>query len=209
MTYALLVKKLNNTKNKYLTSDEIKEYCKIISMKYDDAINYLTKNRYLFRIFRGIFYKPTIEERKLGKISINHLDALVEALKIKGIKNWYLGLDSALKLDNATHEFYAIDTIISDKIFRKKPLSLFKNKVKFIKIRTELTLFGIKKIKGLKYSNIEKTLLDIIYLSKYNGLNDEEIKNKIIALIPKCSKKKLLTYSKYCNSTTKKFVEAL
>jgi hypothetical protein len=209
MNYGLLVRKLNLVKKKYLTSNEIKEYCKIIEMPYYDAIIYLTRHKHLYTLLRGIFYKPGIEERKMKKISVNHLEALAEALKLKGITNWYLGLESALKINNATHEFFTVDVIINDKIYRKKPVYILGNKIRFIKIKSSLAKIGVEKSGILRFSDIEKTVLDSIYLSKYTGLNDEEIKNKISPLIKFCAKKKLSEYSSYYNTTTKKLLDEI
>jgi len=144
----------------------------------------------------------------MGKVSVSTMIAMAEALKIKGV-NWYLGLDSALKMNNTTHEFFNMDTIISDKIFRKKPLLILGNKIRFVKLKKKLLDFGIRRLGTIRYSDIEKTVLDIIYLSKYKGLRDEEIRNNIMELISLCSKEKLLEYAKKYNNTTKTFIEDL
>ena len=82
----------------YIDSKLLKEYCKELKLDYYTVIRYLLSNRYLYRILRGVFYKPSIEERKLGILRVNHLEAISHALRIKGVKNWYFGLESALKM---------------------------------------------------------------------------------------------------------------
>jgi len=190
MTLKLIVKKLELSDKKFITREEIREYCEKLSLDYYMTIRYLTHYKYLLRILRGIFYIKSIEERKLNKTDINHLEAIKEALKIKGVKNWYFGLSTALKLNNLTHEYFAIDYVINDKIFRAKPFPILGYKIKFIKINSKLISFGILN-KNLPYSDTEKTMLDFLYLKEHGNVKliPEEI-------FEKCSKNKLLKYSK-------------
>jgi len=204
----LLIKKLCLEKKRFITRDELREYCRELSIDYYDTIRYLLSRGYLIRILRGIFYVKSIEERKLKKINISYIEGIVRALEMKGIKNWYFGLDTAIKLNNLTHEYFTTDFIINDKIFRPKPIEILGHKIKFIKISSKLTKFGIIK-KMVPFSDKEKTVLDIIYLSKYNNLNDFEIKNKITDLIKSCSKNKLLSYSKNYKKTVREFIKLL
>jgi len=208
MSYKLIIKKLNLEKDNVIVSDLIREYCNSLNMDYYSVIRYLTYNKYLIRIMRGIFYKPTIEERKLGKIEINYLEAISKALEIKGVKNWYFGMTSALKLNNLTHEFFNIDYVISDSIFRAKEFIILGHKVKFIKLKPSLIGFGIIKNK-IPYSEPEKTILDMAYLSRYGGLSEKEIKNKVEPYLKYCSKDKLIKYSTKYNATIKRFVGEL
>lgn len=204
MTLKIIVKKLELSDKKFITREELREECKKLSMDYYVTIRYLTYYKYLVRILRGIFYIKSIEERKLNKTDINHLEAIKEALRIKGIKNWYFGLSTALKLNNLTHEYFAIDYIINDKLFRANPFSILGHKVKFIKIKPKLTKFGIIN-KNKRYSDKEKTMLDFIYLKEHGN----------VRLIPedifeKCSRTKLIRYSKnYDKRTIKKLKERI
>ncbi len=137
------------------------------------------------------------------------MEAISEALDRKGVKNWYFGLESALKMNNLTHEFYTLDTIINDRIFRKNPITVMENKVRFIKVKSSIFGFGTVDLKNYSYSDKEKTVLDLIYLDKYNGKTDEEIRDRISAFIRFCSHPKLVEYSKKYNKTVEKFIEEL
>lgn len=204
MTLKLIVRKLELSDKKFITREELKEDCKKLSLDYYVTIRYLTHYKHLVRILRGIFYIKSIEERKLNKTNINHLEAIKEALKIKGIKNWYFGLSTALKLNNLTHEYFTIDYVINDKLFRAKSFSILGYKIKFIKINPKLTRFGIIN-KDLPYSDVEKTMLDFIYLKEHGNVKliPEEI-------FESCSKTKLLKYSKnYDKRTIKRLMEKL
>ncbi|HIH32486.1 TPA: hypothetical protein HA235_07315 [Candidatus Woesearchaeota archaeon] len=209
MSLKILIKKLYLEEKKYIDSATLKTYCGKLGLEYYTAIRYLTSHKYLYRIFKGIFYKPSIEERKLKTVSTNHIEAINNALKMKNIKNWYLGLESALKLNNLTHEHYTIEYIISDKIYRNKPITILGKKIKFIKIKNKLTRFGIIEKNTTKYSDPEKTLLDTIYLMNYNGFDKKEIKNKTCELLKKCSREKLNKYTRHYNNKVKKYIEEI
>ena len=208
MTLKLIVKKLGLTDSKFITRDTIRKYCKELHLDYYIVIRYLTSNEYLIRILRGIFYVKSIEERRLKKTEINYIEAIKEALKIKGIKEWYFGLESAVKLNNLTHEYFAVETVITDTIFRPKPIDILGTKTKFIKISKGLLKFGLKG-DNFKYSDIEKTLLDMIYLGRYNNYSEDEIKNRVLHLINNCKKGKLKEYAKYYPKTVRNFLAKL
>jgi len=179
MKYTLFVEKLRLLNKKYITKDELKDYCKIIGTIYYPTIIYLTRHYYLIRLFRGIFYIPSIEERKYKNLNTNFYEIISTALKMKGVANWYFGLNSAIKLNNLTHETNMVDYIINDKIFRSRPMLINGHKIKFIKIKPDLFKFGIISDANTSYSDIEKTILDIIYLARYNKIDKNKIFNEI------------------------------
>jgi hypothetical protein len=209
MKYRLLIKKLNIIEDKFITSDEIKKYCSILKIDYPDVIKYLVRHRYLHPIMRGIFYNASLTERKWNSFDINYRDAFIKALEIKGIKNWYFGLETAIKFNNLTHEFFVVDFIINDKIGRAKPLEVFGNKIKMVKLKPGLFRFGIKKSKKFRYSDVEKTVLDMIYLKRYGGLDDSTIADYIKSYLEHCSKEKLKRYARKYNNKMGEFIKSL
>ncbi len=206
MSYKLLSEKLLIENKKIVTRDEIRGYCKSLKLSYESAINYLLGRKYIVRILRGIFYVKGAEERKKKVVNISFYEAISEAIKIKGITNWYFGLESAIKLNNLTHEYFTVDYVISDKLKRPHPIEVLGHKVKFIAIKKGLTEFGIKKAE-IPYSEVEKTVLDIVYLGIYNNLLPLEIKNKIADYLDKCDKIKLINYAKHYPKTVLKFIQ--
>jgi predicted transcriptional regulator of viral defense system len=209
MKCPLIIKKLDIIDKKIVTSKEIKEYCSILKIDYLNTIKYLTRHKYLIVILKGIFYNPCFEERKTGNYVMTHHEAISEALKIKGVKYWYFGLETAIKLNNLTHEFFNVEFIINDKISRVNTMKIFGNKVKFIKLKKDLFRFGLKKVGGVRISNIEKTILDKVYLYRYKAVDDNTIKNFILPYIKHCSKEKLKEYAKYYNQKIEDFVDSL
>lgn len=199
MTLKLIVEKLARVNKKFITSPELKDYCRRLSLDYITTTKYLIRNRYMARIFRGIFYVYTIEERKLGKLEMPFYGILKEALKLKGVKKWYFGLETALKLNNLTHEYFNITYIINNKIFRAKPILIMGNRVKFYKLVPKMFKFGIVKNK-VKYSNPEKTALDLMYLNHCNKGEFNELSKNL-------SKTKLNRYSNNYNKKVKLVLE--
>lgn len=209
MTYKLLIKKLYMDKADFIVAGKLKGYCKEIKIDYYSAISYLLTNKYLIRVLRGIFYVPSIEERKLKKINISYMEAVAKSLELKGVKNWYFGLETSIKLNNLTHEYFIIDYIINDKLFRPKPIEIMGHKIKFIKLKKSLFGFGVIKKNKINFSENEKTLLDFIYLYKYKGLGKKDIKNRISELMKNCSGKKVIKYSKKYNKQVAKFARSV
>ena len=201
MTLKLIVEKLARDNKKFIISNEIKDYCRRLSLDYLPTIKYLLRNKYIARIFRGMFYVYSTEERKWGKSEMNSFEILKEALKIKGVKNWYFGLETGLKFNNLTHEYFTIDYVINDKLFRAKPITIMGKKVKFYKLSPKMFLFGVVK-KKINYSDSEKTLLDLLYLNHYTKEEFGEIGETL-------SKTKLLEYSKNYDKRVINFVKEL
>ena len=109
MTTKLLIKKLHLEDMEFVTSEIIRTYCMPMKIDHKRAIQYLLKEGYLLRIFKGIYYIRTFDEIKLGRSKYSHLELISKGMELKGVKNWYFGLYTALKLNNLTHEHFAVD----------------------------------------------------------------------------------------------------
>jgi predicted transcriptional regulator of viral defense system len=186
----------------FVTSAELRRYCKSMKLNYEIAIRHLLPRGYLTRIFRGIFYVKSLEEVKLGKTKYSHLELVAKGLDLKGVKNWYFGLYTALKLNYMTHEHFTVDYVVNDKIFRAKPVSVAGYKFKFIKLASPLLEFGVTKDK-LRYSDAEKTILDFIYIWRYNGVPIDKIVLDIAEWTNNISKDRILEYAERYPKTVK------
>ncbi|MFH0862821.1 MAG: hypothetical protein V1875_07335 [Candidatus Altiarchaeota archaeon] len=208
MSYALLAHKIEVSGGGYVTREALRGYCRELGLDYLPAVKYLTHQGYLIRILRGIFYARTIEGRKTGKLGINHLEAIRDALRLKDVSNWYFGLETATKLNNLTHEYYTTATVVSDSIARPRPFDILGHKVRFIKVSPKLFGFGVIG-ENVPYSDPEKTLLDTVYLGRYNGLKEPDVRDATADLLGYCSKEKLIVYAGRYPKTIRKVVEAL
>ena len=205
----LLLEKLYLEKKEFVKSDLLRKYSKILKLDYKSAIRSLLSTGYLVRIFRGVFYVKSLEEKKLGKSKYGSWDLVIKGLEMKGVEGWYFGLNTAIKLNNLTHEFFSVDYILNGEIFRPNPITIEGKKFKFIKVKPGLTTFGIKKDKNVKYSDHEKTVLDFIYLRKQNGVPDEKIILEISEWAEGISEAKIKKYLKFYPKTVARVLEGV
>jgi len=168
--------------------------------KFDkDTLRKVMLNKgYLITIFRGIYYLKSYVEKKFNSLKYSAYELVSIGLEKKGIK-WYFGLNTALKMIGATHEVFPVNIIINNKFNRVKPMKIAGSNFFFIKLKPSL-FFGIKKEKTnnevfIYYSDLEKTLLDMVYLRKnvefkeYNF--DKNIVLKLSDKYPKIIKKRI------------------
>jgi len=208
MSMKLLLRKLHMRGNEFLKSDELKGYCNTLSLDYDNTVRYFISRGYLLRIFRGVFYVRSFDELKLGKTKYSHLELVSKGLELKGVKNWYFGLYTALKLNNMTHEHFVIDYVISDKIFRDRPMKIAGYEFKFFKLKPALFSFGIIENR-FRYSDIEKTILDFIYIWRYSSVPKEKILADLSGYTDNLSKKRIRDYVRNYPKTVEKIVEEM
>jgi predicted transcriptional regulator of viral defense system len=181
----------------FVTAEELKRYCKPMKLNYEMVVRYFGMRGYLVRIFRGVFYVKSLEEAKLGRSRYNHLELVAKGLELKNVKRWYFGLHTALKLNNMTHETFVVEDVVSDELFRANPFTIAGYKFKFSRLSPTLLGFGIRKAgNGVRYSDPEKTLLDFIYLWRYNGIPEEKIVADVSGWEKGASKEKLMAYAK-------------
>ena len=181
----LLLRKLRLDKKSFITDNDLKEYCKIFELDYTYITNYYLRKGVFLRIFRGVFYVKSAEEIEMQLTNYNHMELVSRGLEMKGVMNWYFGLHTALRLNEMTHEYFTSEDVISGTIFRMNPVTTAGHKFRFTKLSPRLTSFGINMKKTaikstyMRYSDPEKTILDFIYLWRYEGLLPSRIKMQI------------------------------
>ncbi len=194
MTMNPVLKKLHLNKEEFVRSQEVKDHCREFKLDYENTIRNLTARGYLVRIFKGIFYVRSFDEVKMGKMKYSHLELVSRGMELKGVSNWYFGLSTALKLNNVSHEHFTVDYVISDTIFRNKPINIADYRFRFVKLKSTLCNFGIIQEK-YRYSDLEKTILDMIYLSRYSSVPKEKIAIEIEDYYEGVSRKKIKRYA--------------
>ena len=208
MKSSLLLKKLHLMGREFVSSDEIKSYCSTLNLSYEKVIRYFMRMKYIIRIFKGIFYLRSLEEIKYNTVKYSHFELVSKGLDLKGVRNWYFGLYTALKLNNATHEYFIIDYIISDSLYRNKPITINNRKYKFHKMKPSLLKFGIIENK-LRYSDLEKTILDFIYLWIYNSTPKYRILMDISDYTKNLSESKIKDYVRWYPKSVKEIIKEI
>ena len=200
-----LLRKLHLDGKEFVTAEELEKHCKRMGLDYGTSIRHFLSRGYLIRIFRGIFYVRSLEEVELNRPKFTPLELVAEGLRIKGIKNWYFGLYSALKLNNMTPEYFAVEHVINDEIFRRNPITVAGHKFKFWKIKSNLASFGAIGDR-LRYSDPEKTILDFIYLWRARGIPEEKIVVDVSEWAENISTKKAMSYAKNYPKTIRRIL---
>lgn len=127
---------------------------------------------------------PEEIERNYFKYSIYEM--ISEALKLKGVKHWYFGLETALKMNQMTHEYFTVDYVITDSFRTTKIIEVLGSRYLFLEWSKKNASIDwrVKRITdhgcSIFYSNKEKTVLDISYK---NYLDDKDSKLVIAPLI--------------------------
>ncbi|WP_456444108.1 type IV toxin-antitoxin system AbiEi family antitoxin domain-containing protein [Thermococcus sp.] len=153
---------------KVITREELERLASSFNEDLDYLVNYLIQYGYVVRILRGLYYvKTPVEFSTGGSPSIYRLLALGMN---KLTRNWYFGLFTALILNGLTHEGYTTVFVINDRIARPRPIHVNGTPVRIIKSRRDIFDFGIVIRESLRFSDLEKTLLDFLYFANYGTI---------------------------------------
>ncbi|MFX1378614.1 MAG: hypothetical protein ACFFA4_05935 [Promethearchaeota archaeon] len=201
-----VLKEIRKDDIKFITSEEIKEYCDKLYLNYKTSSDYLISRGYLVNIFEDIYYLKSVEELRRKKIKHSLLELVAKGLTVKRVNNWYYGLYTALNLIQVEHDhqdefFY----VINDQLIKNEPINIFGKNFRFLRFKNALFGFGIVENK-VRYSDHEKTILDLIYLWEYNHINENRIVIDISKLLDGISKERILDYSEYYPDSNKKLL---
>ncbi len=203
---SLIWRRLLVENKKIVTRSEIEKLALELDKDEKRSLYYLQEEDYIIRILRSIFYVKSYEERQKNMLYASLYEIIADALRIKGVKNWYFGLETALKLNNLTHEYFTIDYVITDSFRTTKVINIIQSKFQFLKRSKKYFHQGIIKKNGLRYSNPEKTILDLAYqkylgskntllflspIKEYNGKIDAKKAKELLLVYPDSFQKKL------------------
>lgn len=187
-----------------ITKDEMNETCKRFGADVDSTVNFMIWYGYLVRILRGLYYVKTVEEFDLKKSPDIYkvLSLGLNKLKVR----WYFGLYTGLRLNSLTHEFFDTIFILNDRICRAKEIKVGGEKVKFLKLSSRLVDFGIVNESGTRFSDVEKTILDFVYISRYRSVPEERITSMIEEYRKRVKTHKVMEYLKFYPKSVGKVV---
>ena len=159
-------------------------------------INYFIRQGHLVRILRELYYVRTWREKTLKILEKPLLEVIGEALNHIGAK-WYYGLYTALRLNAMTHEYFDALFVLSDSIYRPRPIHIQGEKAWFIKIKPWLTSFGIVRKRDVAFSDPEKTILDVLYLSRYGRISERTVRGMLTEYSEELDWGKVSRYLRY------------
>lgn len=163
MKASIIWKKLVIDGHKIVRSEDIRKLAISINKSDDRSLFYLQEEGYIARIFRGIFYVKSPDEREKGYFGKSIYEIVAMGLEFKGVKKWYFGLETALKLNNLTHEYFDLNYVITDSYRTTKIIKIIDSNFQFIKRNKKYFKIGIINNNQLKYSDPERTILDLAY----------------------------------------------
>lgn len=175
MKSTLIWDRLNLEGREIAISEELRRSAHALGKDPDNVIDHLVRYRYIEPLFRGIYYVRNPTERRFGSERYSHLDLMSLALARKGVDRWYFGLETALKLNALTHEYFPTETVITDRLYRPKGISLSGRRFVILKWKPGLLSFGITTKGPVRFSDAEKTVLDLAYRARWRGAPDTEI----------------------------------
>jgi len=167
-----LLFELREQEKKFITSEELQGFALTHDLNYDSMMRQLIPRGWIIRIFRGFHYVLSLEEKNTGVLNCHILELVAEGLSHKKVDNWYVGLNTALWKNGVIAEPNECD-IINDKMQRRR-MNIGGSTFNLKKLHTNIINFGIIK-GGVPFSDLEKTLLDMIYIGRYGGKPDAAI----------------------------------
>lgn len=202
-----VLKKIRQDNKEFITSEELQKYSKALYFNYRIISNNLISRGYLVEILDNIYYVKTIDEINQNMLKYSIQELVAKALNKKDFINWYYGLFTALELINIDYKnqdgfFY----LINDRILKNKPIKILGKNFRFLRFKAAFFNFGI--INGkVKYSNLEKTILDLIYLWEYNHMHENRILIELSKLMDGILEEKILEYSQYYPKSNKNILK--
>jgi predicted transcriptional regulator of viral defense system len=162
------------------TTEDLTRLCELAGQRYSRAVNYLQSEGYIDAIFRGTFYVRTPEEVQLGYIKRPVNEIIAMGLEKKGVKNWYFGLETALKYNHMTHVYFDVTWIVTDSYRTTKTVVMMGKRLRYLRWKPSMFTFGIIERGIIRYSDPEKTLLDLAYRESTNGRSSQTILDDVI-----------------------------
>ena len=163
MKMSILWRRLLVEGRSYTTSEDLASLAEDIGRDPEVCLRYLQQQGYIHRILRGIFYVASPNERERGALVPSVYQLVAKALEMKGVDKWYFGLDTALKVNGMTHEYFMIDYVITDSFKTTKVIRVLDRNFRFLQWSDWHFESGIIKQEGIRFSDLEKTVLDLAY----------------------------------------------
>jgi predicted transcriptional regulator of viral defense system len=190
---------LSSFGGKVVKREEVERACGRFDADVGNTINYMISYKYFVRILRGLYYVKTLEEFRFKK-SVDIYAVLPPAMKALKV-NWYFGLHTALRLNGLTHEYFDTISVMNDSIFRPKEIRVADEKVKFVKLKRSLFGFGTVSKDHIVFSDVEKTLLDFVYVSRYRSIPEGRIVSIVEEYGKNAKPEKMRAYLKFYPDT--------
>ncbi len=161
-------------------------------------INYLVKKEDIVKIFADFYYVKNKNELEAQDFKEKHslIDLVSKLLKLLNIGEWYFGLHTALRFHGISLKENPAECLICSRMpFNGKKIEVLEKKLQVFIFKPELIDFYITK-NGIKFSDLEKTFLDFLYLWKLNNIPDHKLFRVLGKYRDRISEEKIKEHSK-------------
>ncbi|MHA1148335.1 MAG: hypothetical protein ACTSR8_08825 [Promethearchaeota archaeon] len=204
---------LRKNEDEFITSNTIRDYSNKLHYQFDYVIKFLTSQGFILEILNDLFYVKDIDEINNHKLKYSNYELISKMLAFKKITSWYFGLNTALTFDlSEKNEIFfehdtSIDYIINYGFSVDRPIKINGNQFSFLTFKEDLLNFGIIDNGKFRYSNLEKTILDYIYLYQCNNVREGKIIVEISKYKKYVSMKRILEYMKHYPKNVEEILE--
>ncbi|MBI3588717.1 hypothetical protein HY995_04225 [Candidatus Micrarchaeota archaeon] len=152
---------------KVVSTDEIKDACKLLGVDFKTALAGLSRAGVLEPVlFKGVYYVRSPEERQLNTIQEDALDVVAKACNLKLKDNWYFGLAAALELAGLSEQQHLSTLTVIAKKRVKRYRTAFGGLVFEFKRLSGVPFNKLVRKEGAKrFSEPARTLADYAYFN--------------------------------------------
>lgn len=190
-----------------LTSAELRKMARRIGARPEYALRHLRREGYLLPLFRGFYYVRTPEEVRLHTERHDPLELFVLAARAKGIREWYFGLTTALRLNGLTHEDRREETVVSRSLYRIHGVPIGSRRFVIHKWGPGLFGFGLERRGTYRVSDPEKTVLDLAYLDFWRAKKGHAPSRAWAEHLPSVDARKVCRYLPHYPEAVRRTVE--
>ncbi len=202
MSMNRILNELRSNESEFITSNSVRDYSNKLNYKVGDVMKYFTSQKYIFEVLNDMFYLTDVDEFQKKELKYSQYELISKALAFKNINTWYFGLNTALTFDsNEKNDVFFennknINYVINNR-FSGDKLIINGDIFSFLIFKKELLNFGIKDNGKYRYSNLEKTILDYVYLYNSNQVREGKIITEIMKYKNFISIERIKKYSKH------------
>jgi len=194
----LILQKLKEESKGYFKKEDVQEIVKKIetdfkiSFKWDSVWTYLRQQKYFTLLIKGYYlFLPKKDDRQLNYETVveRKLCCLLDKIGIR----WYAGLESALKIHKEKWQYSKKAVIVNSSISGTRKIG---NRDYIFRLaRKKHFDAGIITVDHMKVSTLEKTILDIIYFSRYDRKNIDYVLQEVKELLKKANLREIIKLS--------------
>lgn len=159
---------------KVISSEEIREVCKLLGVDFKTALAGLSRASVLEPVlFKGVYYVRSPEERQLGTTQKDAVEVVAKACNLKLKEDWYFGLATALMLAGLSEQQHLTTlTIISKKRVKRYRTSFGGLAFEFKQLSGVFFDKMIRKEGTKRFSEPARTLADCAYFNARKKASD-------------------------------------